>query len=224
MTSTHHELLIVGGGTAGITVAAQLASCDCTPKMAIVDPSPVHFYQPLWTLVGGGVFPREASMRPTAEVIPSGVTWIRDSVETFDPDKNAVTLASGTTLTYDQLVVAPGIQLDWKKIEGLEGTLGKDGVTSNYSYESVNYTWELISHFEGGDAIFTFPSTPIKCAGAPQKIMWLAEESFRRRGVRSKARIRFASAGGAIFGVPKYRTALEKLVSERSIDTTFGKD
>lgn len=224
MTSQHHELLIVGGGTAGITVAAQLMQQESAPKIAIIEPSPSHFYQPLWTLVGGGVFPREASMRPTADYIPSGVTWIRDSVESFDPDKNALKLASGATLTYDQLVVAPGIQLDWAKIQGLPEALGKDGVTSNYSYDSVNYTWELIQAFQGGDAVFTFPSTPIKCAGAPQKIMWLAEESFRRRGVRAKARITFASAGAAIFGVPKYRAALDKLVVERSIQTQFGKD
>lgn len=225
MTRTqHHELLIVGGGTAGITVAAQLGGKDAAPKMAIVDPSPVHYYQPLWTLVGGGVYPREASMRAMADVIPSGTTWIRDAVTGFDPEKHAVKLASGMTLTYDQLVVAPGIQLDWDKIEGLVEALGKDGVTSNYSYETVNYTWDLIRSFDGGDAVFTFPSTPIKCAGAPQKIMWLAEEAFRRQGVRGKARVTFASAGGAIFGVPKYRAALEKLVAERAIQTSYGKD
>src|SRR5690606_30757507 len=156
----------------------QLGGKDAAPKMAIVDPSPVHYYQPLWTLVGGGVYPREASMRAMADVIPSGTTWIRDAVTGFDPEKHAVKLASGMTLTYDQLVVAPGIQLDWDKIEGLVEALGKDGVTSNYSYETVNYTWDLIRSFDGGDAVFTFPSTPIKCAGAPQKIMWLAEEAF----------------------------------------------
>src|SRR5690606_15663161 len=151
-------------------------------------------------------------------------TWIRDAAEAFEPERNAVKLASGKTLTYEQLVVAPGIQLDWNKIEGLPAALGKDGVTSNYSVEHVDYTWELISGFRGGRALFTFPSTPIKCAGAPQKIMWLAEEAFRKQGVRGASTLTFASAGAAIFGVPKYRAALEKLVASRGIDTLFKHD
>lgn len=224
VSTQHHELLIIGGGTAGITVAAQLLQHESAPKIAIVDPARQHFYQPLWTLVGGGVFPREASMRAMEDVIPAGVTWIPDRVAGFDPDHNTVNLASGARVTYDQLIVAPGIQLDWDKIEGLPETLGKNGVTSNYSYDVVNYTWDLIRHFQGGNAIFTFPSTPIKCAGAPQKILWLAEESFRRQGVRGRSEVIFASAGAAIFGIPKYRLALEKLVAERNVDTRFKKD
>lgn len=224
MSTTHHELLIVGGGTAGITVAAQLLAHENAPKIAIVEPAHVHYYQPLWTLVGGGVFPREASMRPMSEVMPEGVEWVRDRVLRFEPDKNAVVLAGGATLTYDQLVVAAGIQLDWDKIEGLPETLGKDGVTSNYSYDVVPYTWELIERFQGGNAIFTQPSTPIKCAGAPQKIMWLAEEAFRRHGVRGQSNVVFASAAAAIFGIPKYRRALEKLVDERNVDTRYAHD
>ena len=224
MTQSHHELLIVGGGTAGITVAAQLLQREGAPRIAIVDAARQHFYQPLWTLVGGGVFPREASMRPMDDVMPSGVTWIRDRVSDFEPEKNAVKLESGQTLTYDQLVVAPGIQLDWKKIDGLAETLGKNGVTSNYDYDTVSYTWDLIRKFQGGNAIFTFPSTPIKCAGAPQKILWLAEESFRKQGVRQRSEVIFASAGAAIFGIAKYRVALEKLVAERGVDTRFEKD
>ncbi|HJK93249.1 MAG TPA: FAD/NAD(P)-binding oxidoreductase [Polyangiaceae bacterium LLY-WYZ-15_(1-7)] len=224
MSDTHHEVLIVGGGTAGITAAAQLLQAEAPPSIAIVDPAMQHYYQPLWTLVGGGVFPREASMRAMADVIPNGVEWIRDRVAAFDPEGNAVELASGTKLTYDQLIVAPGIQLDWKKIDGLPEALGKDGVCSNYGYDTVPYTWECIRGFDGshgGNALFTFPNTPIKCAGAPQKIMWLAEEAFRKQGVRAKANVHYVCAGAAIFGIPKYRAALEKLVDERDVHTHF---
>lgn len=224
MSNEHHELLVIGGGTAGITFASQLLQHESAPEIAIVEPSPYHYYQPLWTLVGAGIFPREDSQRPTEDVMPNDVTWIRDAVVELLPDTKTVVLQSGKRITYDQLVVAPGIQVDWHKIEGLPETLGKNGVTSNYDYASVGYTWELISKLESGEAVFTFPSTPIKCAGAPQKILWLAEEAFRRRGVRGKIRVRYAAAGAAIFGVPKYRTALEKLVRERKIETNFRKD
>lgn len=218
-----HDVLIVGGGTAGITVAAQLLQQEAAPKLTIVEPSTTHDYQPLWTLVGGGVFPREMSRRPMADVMPRGVTWIRDRVETFDPGENQVRTESGKTLVYNELVVAAGIQLDWGAVKGLPEALGKGGVCSNYGYDTVPYTWETIQAFEGGNAIFTFPATPIKCAGAPQKIMYLAEETFRRRGIREQASVIYASATAGIFGVPKYAEALSKIVADRNIDTHFSK-
>jgi len=225
MTEESYDVLIVGGGTGGITAAAQLMEQELPPKrIGIVDPAQAHFYQPIWTLVGGGVFPREVSMRSMADVIPSGVEWIADRVSSFESDQNAVKTEDGRTLRYEQLIVAPGIQLDWGKVEGLEGAIGKAGVTSNYSYDTVSYTWDCIKGFEGGNALFTFPNTPIKCAGAPQKIMWLAEEAFRKQGIRQKATITYAAAGGGIFGIPKYKAALEKLVDARDIETAFRKN
>lgn len=222
--SETHDVLIVGGGTAGITVAAQLLNQEVPPKITIIDPANHHDYQPLWTLVGGGVFPREASRRTMAEVMPLGVNWIQDSVTGFDPESNTVETKASGKLKYEQLVVCPGIQIDWDKIDGLPDALGKEGVTSNYSYDVVPYTWDLIKGFSGGNAVFTFPAGPIKCAGAPQKIMWLAEEAFRKQGVRGKTTIKYMCAGGAIFGIPKYRDALRKLVEARDIDDSYGKN
>ena len=161
-TSTHYPVLVVGGGTAGLSVAARLRMLPSPPEVAILEPSEVHYYQPLWTLVGGGVFAKEATARPEADYIPDGVTWIRDAVASFEPDRNAVVTAGGATLTYDQLVVAIGIQLDWHKIEGLDGHLGAGGIVSNYRYDLVDSTWRALSSFRGGNAVFTFPSTPIK--------------------------------------------------------------
>jgi sulfide:quinone oxidoreductase len=220
----HHQVLIVGGGTAGLSIAARLRAAASPPAVAIVEPSDKHYYQPLWTLVGAGVFPKEVSERSEADFIPPGATWLRDAVATFEPEKNQVTTKGGKTLGYDQLVVAPGIQLDWDAIAGLRETLGKNGVCSNYAYETVDSTWETIRSFKGGTALFTFPSTAIKCAGAPQKIMYLAEHAFRRQGVRDASRVVFASAGAAIFGVPKYRAALEKIIAKRGIETMFQHD
>lgn len=224
MTSEHFEVLVVGGGTAGMSIAARLMDRPDPPKVALVEPSEQHYYQPIWTLVGGGVFPKEISVRPQRDYVPSGVTWVRDRVKRFDPENSRVITEGGKTLTYDDLVVTLGIQLDWGKIEGLPEALGTGGVTSNYSYDSVEYTWKLMRDFRGGNAVFTYPSTPIKCAGAPQKILWLAEEHFRREGLREQSNVIFASAGAAIFGVPKYRAALEKLVAERGVETRFGHD
>lgn len=214
-------VVIAGGGTAGITVAARLAARLPAGSIAIVEPSEQHYYQPLWTLVGAGVFDKAITERPEADYIPDGVVWIRDAVADFDPDARRLVTRGGERIGYDQLVVALGIQLDWDKIDGLPGALGAGGVCSNYRYDLVDSTWRTLQELDGGNAIFTFPSTPVKCAGAPQKIMYLADDHLRRRGVRERTRVVFASAGKAIFGVERYARTLRQVVARKQIETLF---
>lgn len=221
---THYSVVVAGGGTGGITVAARLRNLPDPPEVAIIEPSTKHYYQPLWTLVGAGVFDKTITMRDEAEYIPEGVAWIRDRIARFEPRENAVVTAGGTRITYDELVVALGMQLDWHKIRGLDGNVGKDGIVSNYSYEFVDTTWNVLRGFEGGNAIFTFPSTAVKCGGAPQKIMYLADDYLRRKGVRDKSRVIFASACGSIFGVKHYAGTLEKVIARKGIETFFLHD
>lgn len=224
MAKSHYQVVIAGGGTGGLTVAAQLMDQPNPPEIALIEPSTVHYYQPLWTLVGAGVFPREQSARPEADYIPPGVTWLKEKVKAFDPDNNSLTLGNGETITYDFLVVALGIQIDWGKIKGLPETLGKNGVCSNYSYDTVEYTWQNIRTFRGGNAVFTHPSTPIKCGGAPQKIVYLADDYFRRSGVRQQTQLNFYHAGAAIFAVKKYADALNRVVARKGINVHFQHD
>ncbi|MFZ6178305.1 NAD(P)/FAD-dependent oxidoreductase [Nannocystis pusilla] len=219
--SNHHKIVIVGGGTGGITVASRLARALAQPDIAIVEPSDRHYYQPLWTLVGGGAATKESTVRPESGLIPRGATWIRDAVVEFQPEQRRLVTRDGRRLGYDWLVVAPGIQLDWHKIDGLSAALGRDGVCSNYSFDFVDRTWEFIRGLRQGRAIFTMPNTPVKCGGAPQKIMWLAEHHFRRAGVRDAIEVVFASAGAKIFAVKKYADTLERLVRERDVVTRF---
>jgi len=221
MSTQHHKIVIVGGGTGGITVAARLARVLDPADIAIIEPSEVHYYQPLWTLVGGGAARKESTARPEADQIPRGATWIRDAVAEFQPEKNRVTTVGGLEVGYDYLVVAPGIQVDWDRIEGLTQAIGHDGVCSNYSYDTVDSTWRFLRDMREGRAIFTMPSTAIKCGGAPQKIMWLAEHHFRRAGVRDAVEVVFATAGAKMFGVKKYGDALDRLVRERGVETRF---
>jgi len=210
--------------SAAVRRAARLARKLKRPDIAVIEPSAKHYYQPLWTLVGGGVFPKQASERDEADFIPKGATWVRDAVDGFRPDENSVTTRGGREIGYDYLVVAPGIQIDWGAVEGLKEHLGSHGVCSNYHYRTVDYTWECIRSFRGGTALFTNPSTPVKCGGAPQKIMYLADDRFRRAGVRDGARVAFASAAGSIFAVEKYARTLEGVIARRGIETLFGHD
>ena len=212
-----HQIVIVGGGAAGITVAAQLLAKNSNLDIAIIEPSDKHYYQPAWTLVGGGAYEAEATVKDERKVIPESVTWIQDYCDRIEPENNKVITQNQTQITYEYLVVCPGIQLDWHLISGLKETLGKDGVCSNYAYEQAPKTWETIQKFSGGTAIFTYPNTPIKCAGAPQKIMYLADETFRKQGVRDKSEILYCTATPGIFGVPAYAKPLMEIVQRKDI-------
>lgn len=217
MNITHTTVLIVGGGSAGISVAARLGKALGPGKVTVLEPSAKHYYQPLWTLVGGGEARKEETERDEATLIPSGVTWLQEGAASFDPDKRLVVTSGGRGLEYNALVVAMGIQVDWHKVKGLPEALGRDGVCSNYSYAHVDKTWEFIRGFTGGRALFTHPATPIKCGGAPQKIMYLADNAFRRAGVREKSQVEFFIADPVIFKSKKYAESLLKVIARKDI-------
>jgi len=220
---SHHQILIVGGGAAGLTAASQLKRARPALEVAILEPAEDHWYQPGWTLVGGGVFTMEQTRRSEASLIPEGVTWIRDGVAGFDPATGTVSTSGGRTLAYDVLVVATGMKLCWEAIEGLTEALGKGGVCSNYSREHAPYTWEAIQAFRGGNAVFTCPPMPIKCPGAPQKIAYLADDVFRRDpAVAAKTTVIYATATPGIFGVPTYAAPLREVVARRGIDARYS--
>lgn len=217
--SLRYSTLIIGGGTAGICAAARLRAAGIE-GVAIVEPSEKHYYQPAWTLVGAGILPAAQTVRNEADYIPRGVEWIKDRAVGIEPEDNRVVLASGTIVNYEYLIVAPGLQLDWDRVAGLRETLGKNGVTSNYDIDLAGKTWEILRAFRGGRALFTFPSGPIKCAGAPQKIMYLAADYFRRHGI--KAEVTYATAAPVIFGVKFYQEPLNRVVRRYGIHTLFN--
>ncbi|MEE3715527.1 FAD/NAD(P)-binding oxidoreductase [Tumidithrix elongata RA019] len=216
--TVHHQIVVVGGGSAGITVTAQLLIQDRSLDIAIIEPSDRHYYQPAWTLVGAGCFQFEETVKPEADCIPKGSTWLRDAVAQFEPDANYLITQGGQKVTYDYLIVCPGIQLDWDRIAGLKDAIGRNGVCSNYIPGGATYTKEAIDNFRGGNAVFTFPATPIKCAGAPQKVMYLADDVFRRNGVRAKTQISYCVATPKIFGVPTFVPPLMQVAERKGID------
>jgi sulfide:quinone oxidoreductase len=218
--SSHHQVLIIGGGAAGITVAAELCRHDHGDRLdvAIVEPSEVHTYQPALTLVGAGAYDLARTQRAEQGLIPTGVTWIKDAAAGFAPDANSVTLASGRTLTYEYLVVCPGLVLKLDAIKGLRESLGADGVCTNYSPDQAGYTWESLKNVKsGGKVLCTQPAAPIKCPGAPQKIAYLAADYLTRTGIRHACEVRFLTQTPTIFGVPFYARELVKIAARHEI-------
>ncbi|MEU7485682.1 FAD/NAD(P)-binding oxidoreductase [Streptomyces sp. NPDC042319] len=213
----HHGIVIVGGGTAGITVAARLRRAGA-PDVAVLEPSGTHWYQPLWTLVGGGQAPLRASLRTEAEVMPAGVHWLRESAVSVDPATRTVGTASGRTVSYDRLVLAPGLRLDPDGVPGLAQALGHDGVSSNYVPELAPLTWELIRGMKSGTAVFTMPAGPVKCGGAPQKIAYLTADHWRKRGVLDRIRVVLVLPETAMFKVPEFGRVLEDVALRYGIE------
>ncbi|MGZ8142866.1 MAG: NAD(P)/FAD-dependent oxidoreductase [Methylosarcina sp.] len=222
MSQQHHTVLIVGGGAAGVSVANNMLRQDSKMDIGLIEPSEKHYYQPGFTIIGGGAYTLKQTTRNEADLINPKVHWIKDYAESFQPEQNSVTLRSGDVITYDYLVVCPGLQLDWGKIQGLKETLNKNNVCSNYSPDTCEYTWECIQSAESGNALFTQPTMPIKCAGAPQKIMYLAADRFRRKGILDKFTIEFCNAGPAMFGIPFFAKALAKVAAGYGVKTSFN--
>jgi sulfide:quinone oxidoreductase len=216
-----HDVVIVGAGAAGISVAASLKSRKPGLDIAIVDPADVHYYQPGWTMVGGGIFEASDTAKTMGSLIPKGVTWIKAAVAAFEPERDALVLDGCRILRYGRLIVCPGLKLDWAAVEGLEGTLGRNGVTSNYRYDLAPYTWQLVQGLKSGRAVFTQPPMPIKCAGAPQKALYLSGDAWRRRGVLKDVDIQFMNAGGVLFGVKDYVPALMEYVERYDATLNF---
>jgi sulfide:quinone oxidoreductase len=220
----HFEVVIVGAGAGGIAVAASLKSRKPGLKIAVIDPADIHYYQPGWTMVGGGIFEAQSTAKTMGSLIPKGVHWIKAAVAAFEPNNHAIILDGCRVVKYDRLVVCPGLKLDWGRVEGLEETLGRNGVTSNYRYDLAPYTWQLVQEMKQGRALFTQPPMPIKCAGAPQKALYLSGDAWFRRNVLKDIDIQFMNAGGVLFGVKDYVPALMKYIEKYDATLNFFHD
>ena len=216
------DVVIVGAGSAGIATASSLLARASDLEIAIIDPADIHYYQPGWTLVGGGVFEADETVRTLSSVLPKEVHWIKAAVAAFEPERNAVLLEGCRVIEYGRLIVCPGLKLNWHKVEGLVDTLGHNGVTSNYRFDLAPYTWELVKTLKAGIALFTQPPMPIKCAGAPQKAMYLSADHWLRSGRLDHVDIAFYNAGPVLFGVKDYVPALMEYVEKYGAELKFS--
>lgn len=216
------DVVVVGGGSAGIGVTASLLKRRPALRIAIIEPSDKHYYQPAWTLVGGGAYDAADTVRNMSEVMPKSAEWIQAAADGFDPKNNRVHLTDGRAIGYRQLIVCPGIRLAWEKIEGLEETLGKNGVTSNYRYDLAPYTWSLVKDLKQGKALFTQPPMPIKCAGAPQKAMYLSCDHWLRSKCLDQIDVEFDTAGAVLFGVADFVPSLMEYVKRYDAKLAFN--
>ncbi|EAT46726.1 AAEL002107-PA [Aedes aegypti] len=224
ISSVHNDyhkckVLVVGGGAGGCAVAAKLSSKLGEGKVTILEPADKHYYQPMFTLIGGGIKTLKDSYRPMSKVLPTLAKWVKDSAAKFEPENNTVYTANGDKIQYEFLLVATGLQLNYDKIPGLVDALSipKGKVCSNYSPKYVDRTYQALQAFKSGNAIFTYPNSPVKCPGAPQKILYIGEHYLRKSKKRQNANVIYNTSLPVIFGVKHYADQLWKIVEKRDI-------
>ncbi|CAG5957857.1 unnamed protein product [Menidia menidia] len=226
LSKQSYKVLVLGGGSGGIAMSARLKRMVGAENVAVVEPSEMHYYQPIWTLVGAGAKTLASSGRSTSSIMPSGVKWVKSKVEEINPETNTVRTDDGSEISYEYLIVALGLQLHFEKIKGLPEGFGHPKIGSNYSVETVDKTWKALQDFKEGNAVFTFPNTPVKCAGAPQKIMYLSDAFLRKfsapkTGKRAKANVIYNTSLPVLFGIKKYADTLWDIVKTRDLQVNL---
>lgn len=213
----HAQVLIIGGGAAGISVAARMRRAGKT-DVAVIEPSPVHYYQPAFTLVGGGIVSAKSTVRTEASVMPKGVQWVRSSAARVEPDTKIVVLQDGRRISYEVLILATGLQLDWDAIPGLPEAMLTPAVSSNYSHDTASKTWDMIRSMRGGAAVFTMAAGAVKCPSAAQKIAYLAADHWRRQGLLDKIRITLVLPMPRIYKLPEFSDVLDQVAAGYGIE------
>jgi sulfide:quinone oxidoreductase len=231
------KIVIVGGGAGALMVLARLRRAFAKPNITIIAPNEKAVYQPGQIFVAAGEYSPDDILFDNTGYIGDDVTWIKEEAQTFDPDNNKLTTKSGKVVDYDYLVVAAGIQYRYEQIAGLTvDMIGKNGISSVYLNDlaagtaaggTITHEWFKELHEAAKTSrprvICTQPSTPLKCGGAPQKILYLSDDYLRRD--KLTADFIFASAGEKLFGLPEIDEALHKVQDGYgNITNKFGHD
>lgn len=216
----HHQVLIIGGGNAGVSLAGRLLRYRLK-DIAVIEPRSRHLYQPLFSHIAGGTADALEAVHLQSAVMPKGVTWIQDKANDVSAGTNTVLLESGSAITYDHLVVCPGIQNDWTAIRGLKQAMEGPHGGSNYEFELAPKAWKLFQNLTSGTVVFTQPPGPASCDGAAQKPMYLACDHWRREGVLEDIRVVFAVSTPTIFGMDIIDEELNRKIREYGIEVRY---
>ncbi|WP_104524959.1 NAD(P)/FAD-dependent oxidoreductase [Blastococcus atacamensis] len=217
MAVERSEILIIGGGNAGISLAARLLR-DGFDDVALVAPQPVHRYKPLLNYVGAGEATMADLERPMADVVPHGCRWIRDAVDAVDPVAMTAHTRGGRTLHWSTLVVCPGLVEDWDATPGLLQAYADGWAASTYVPGSAPQVWPRLSALRSGSVVFTVPPEPASCAPTALKPLLMACDSWRRAGVLSDLDVRLVLPGAAATGLAEADRILEGRFADLGIE------
>jgi len=222
--STTHELgpvVIIGGGNAGVSIAARLRRRGVA-DITIIEPRQEHVYAPLQSHIAGGVADRREVVRSQADVTPQGVTWMPERVVSVQPGENSVELSSGRRIGYKNLIIAAGIEQRWDAIPGLEEAVAGTSVVSNYTLELAEQASAALRNLDSGTVVFTQAAEPASCAGVAQKPMYLACDRWRKLGLLDGIRVVFLTPEPAPFHIRAVADELTRTIDGYGIETHYG--
>ena len=214
------KLLILGAGTAGTMMANKLRRRldPAEWEITIVDPDPIHYYQPGFLFVPFGVYESHELKRQKSEFMPAGVNLRYETVEVVEPDKKRVKLEGRTEyLSYDVLIVATGTQIQPGETEGLLGSGWRKDIFDFYSFDGSAALRKKLQHFEGGRVVLNVAEMPIKCPVAPLEFLFLADYYFHTQGLRDKVEIVYATPLDAAFTKPRAAELLGGLLEQKGV-------
>lgn len=219
------KIVIIGGGAAGISIASRLKHWLDEPNITLIDPSDRQYYQPGFTLIAAGIYQPNEVWKKQEDCMPKGINWVKDSVVAVDPIWNQVTTLNNYKITYDYLVLAPGIQINWNQIEGFDySKLGSGNAHCIYDFKGAQMTWKAMKEFteKGGRGIYTDTYTKHKCGGAPKKICLLTEDYARKQKHRDHIRLDYFTAEKDLYDVKYFTKRLKEIYKERNVPITLN--
>ncbi|MCY1718872.1 FAD/NAD(P)-binding oxidoreductase [Prolixibacteraceae bacterium Z1-6] len=215
------KIVIVGGGAAGITMAAYLSNMLRDKDITIIEPNEIHLYQPGFTLIAAGIFNAKDVAEPTSKLIPRGVTWLKDSVQDLNPESNKVVTKSSGTISFDYLVLVPGGQMNFDLVEGISRkNLGEGNAHCIYDYDGAQRCFEAIQKLENKKEtklVFTDTYTKLKCGGAPKKITFITDSYLRKKDARTGKTFDYYNNGATLMTPDLYGDRLATLYNEKAI-------
>ena len=213
------QLLVLGAGTAGTMVANRLnRMLDRSQwKITIVDQDAVHYYQPGFLFIPFGTYRREDVVKPKKSFIPSNIELIMSAIDVIEPDQNRVKLADGRSLSYDFLVIATGAEVHPEQTPGLAEHEWRESIHDFYTLEGSLALHEKLRSWQGGRLVVNVVENPIKCPVAPLEFLLLADDYFRKRKMRDRVELIYATPLPGAFTKPVAAKALGHLLEEKGI-------
>ena len=206
-----HDILILGGGNAGISLAGRLRRLGFE-DVAVVDPGPVHRYRPLLNYVAAGQADLSRLTKPMASVIPDGCAWLAQRAVAVDVDAGAVELEDGVRVAYEDLVVATGLEPDLGAVVGLERAMRDGWASTAHLASSAEDVWRAVQRTRDGTVVFSVPPEPAPCGGTALKPLFMACDHWRREGVLRDIDVHLVTPYASILDLPFVEEHLREAV------------
>jgi sulfide:quinone oxidoreductase len=214
------RIVILGGGTGGTLTANRLRKMldPSEASITVVDADDQHIYQPGLLFVPFGTAHPEDIVRSRARQIHSGIDFRQSEIDHVDLDADQVSLADGTVLDYDVLVVASGSRLVPEETEGLTGPGWMESIFTFYDLPGATALAAKLDAFEGGRIVVNVVDMPIKCPVAPLEFCFLADWYFHERKMRDRVTITFVTPLDGAFTKPTASATLGGMLEDRGIE------